>query len=95
MPKKPFTDKAGEVRELTEADINAMRPTAEVLPAELAAILPKRKRGQRGPQKAPLKQLVTLRLDSEVVERFRSSGAGWQSRINAVLRKSAGNLSRG
>ncbi len=33
---------------------------------------------------------VTLRLDQEVVAHFKSSGKGWQSRINAALRKSAG-----
>jgi uncharacterized protein (DUF4415 family) len=31
---------------------------------------------------------VTLRLDREVVERFKATGAGWQTRINAALRKS-------
>ncbi len=35
------------------------------------------------------KQQVTLRLDSEVIDRFRASGPGWQSRINAILRKAA------
>ena len=33
------------------------------------------------------KKQVTLRLDSDVVEAFRAGGAGWQSRINDVLRK--------
>lgn len=33
------------------------------------------------------KQQVTLRLDSEVLSRFRATGPGWQSRINAELRK--------
>jgi uncharacterized protein (DUF4415 family) len=30
---------------------------------------------------------VTLRLDADVVERFRASGRGWQSRINELLRE--------
>jgi uncharacterized protein (DUF4415 family) len=51
------------------------------------AHLSKRKPGERGPQKAPTKQQVTLRLDRDVIERFRSTGSGWQSRINEVLRK--------
>lgn len=33
------------------------------------------------------KQQVTLRLDSEVLNGFRATGPGWQSRINAELRK--------
>ena len=35
------------------------------------------------------KRQVTLRLDSDVVETFRASGAGWQSRMNEALRKAA------
>jgi uncharacterized protein (DUF4415 family) len=30
---------------------------------------------------------VTLRLDRDVVDRFKSAGAGWQTRINAALRR--------
>lgn len=41
----------------------------------------------RGPQKAPTKQLVSLRLDRDVVDRFRATGPGWQSRINETLRQ--------
>jgi uncharacterized protein (DUF4415 family) len=35
------------------------------------------------------KEPVSLRLDRDVVAHFRRSGRGWQSRINAVLRKAA------
>jgi uncharacterized protein (DUF4415 family) len=37
------------------------------------------------PPLAQPKQLVSLRLDATVVEGFRATGRGWQSRINAVL----------
>jgi uncharacterized protein (DUF4415 family) len=33
------------------------------------------------------KQQITLRLDSDVLDYFRSTGARYQSRINAVLRE--------
>lgn len=33
------------------------------------------------------KQSIKLRLDAEVVERFRASGPGWQTRINEALRR--------
>ncbi len=89
MSRKPLTDKKGEVRELEVEDFRGMRPAAEVLPPELVAVLPKRKPGQRGPQKSPTKQQVTLRLDQDVLTHFRSKGAGWQSRINKSLRKAA------
>jgi uncharacterized protein (DUF4415 family) len=60
------------------------RPAVEVMPEVVA-----RFRGQRGPQKAPTKQLVSLRLDRDVLAHFRATGRGWQARINAVLRKAA------
>ena len=81
--RKPFTDADGEVRELTREDMRHFKPLDHF--PELAKII--RSRGQRGPQKAPTKQQVTLRLDKDVVERFRATGTGWQSRINEALRK--------
>jgi uncharacterized protein (DUF4415 family) len=39
----------------------------------------------RPPLDTPKKQ-VTLRLDQEVIDHFRNTGPGWQSRINAALR---------
>lgn len=32
------------------------------------------------------KERLTIRLDAEIVEHFRSTGPGWQSRINEALR---------
>jgi uncharacterized protein (DUF4415 family) len=66
--------------EWTTEEIRTARPIAEVLP-ELAAAA---RRG-RGPQKAPRKQMVSLRLDAEVLARFRATGKGWHSRINDTL----------
>ena len=43
------------------------------------------KRG-RGPQAAPTKILTAVRLDADILEYFKSQGAGYQSRINAALR---------
>jgi uncharacterized protein (DUF4415 family) len=71
-----------DVPELTETDFASARPIADF--PELQAMFD-RARGQRGPQKAPVKERVGLRLDKEVVEHFRKSGPGWQSRINEVL----------
>ena len=46
---------------------------------------------QRGrPKSAAPKVSTTLRLDPDVLESFRAGGPGWQSRINAALRKAAG-----
>lgn len=43
--------------------------------------------GQRGPQKAPTKQQVTLRLSRDVISHFKSGGRGWQTRLDVALRK--------
>jgi uncharacterized protein (DUF4415 family) len=46
------------------------------------------RRGKRGPQKAPTKKLVSLRLSPEVVEHFKATGPGWQTRIDSTLLES-------
>ena len=66
--------------EWSAEDIAQAKPFAEVFP-ELAASY----RRTRGPQKAPTKKLVSLRLSPEVLEHFRATGPGWQSRINDAL----------
>jgi len=46
---------------------------------------------KRGRPKADATKIsTTLRLDAEVLEAFKNGGAGWQSRINATLRKAIG-----
>jgi uncharacterized protein (DUF4415 family) len=87
MKKKPLTNKAGQVRELTKKDIRGMRSASEVLPAHLFTLLPKRKVGQRGQQKSPVKVSITLRYSPEVINYFKETGHGWQSRMNAALKE--------
>ena len=36
------------------------------------------------------KRLVSLRLDQAVLDHFRATGPGWQTRLNEMLRKAAG-----
>ncbi len=43
----------------------------------------------RPPAGSP-KEPISIRIDAEVLERFRASGPGWQGRINAILRKAVG-----
>ena len=46
--------------------------------------------GPRGrPKSGNPKRPVSLRLDPDVLAHFRRGGRGWQSRINAALRKAA------
>lgn len=39
----------------------------------------------RGPQNTPIKQLISIRLSPEVVDYFKSTGKGWQTRMDKVL----------
>ncbi len=84
MSKKPLTDQSGEARELTVADLKRFRPAKDALPASLQAKLATR---GRGPQKSPTKVPITIRLSPEVVERFKASGDGWQTRVDAALKE--------
>ena len=82
MPKTPHIDKHGDARELTQEDFASMLPASEAHPE-----LVKTHRRTRGPQKAPKKVLTTIRLDADILEHFKRSGRGWQTRINNELRK--------
>ena len=44
----------------------------------------------RPPLRDKAKAQVTLRLDPDVIARFREGGPGWQGRMNEALRKAAG-----
>ena len=79
---KSLINAGGEVRELTAKDLAKFKPAAEVLPLSL-----RKKLGMRGPQKTPTKERITIRLSREVVEQFRESGEGWQTRVDAALRE--------
>ena len=87
MKRKPLSDEAGEVRELTRDDLARLRPAAEVLPPEPVAVLPKGRPGQRGAQVQPTKEPVTIRYSRDVLEYFRATGPGWQARIDAALKE--------
>jgi uncharacterized protein (DUF4415 family) len=76
--------------ELTDEKIAALRPSREVLPPAFFEAV-EREAAKRGrlPVESPKKQ-ITLRLDEEIILRYKQSGKGWQSRMNDALRKSAG-----
>ena len=61
--------------------------------AEAAFKKATRKEAEAPPKKPALpgvKELVSLRIDQDVLEHFREAGPGWQERINEALRKAAG-----
>ena len=40
----------------------------------------------RAPSSLPLKQIVTIRLDVDMLNWFKGAGPGYQTRINQILR---------
>jgi uncharacterized protein (DUF4415 family) len=93
---RPFTGTANGLAE------RARRAAAAITDEEDAAItagamadpdaLPNRFIGKRRgrPKASSTKELVTLRLDPDVLRFFKRDGDGWQTRINEALRKTAG-----
>jgi uncharacterized protein (DUF4415 family) len=71
----------------TEEQLAAMRPAHEVHPELVAQHL---RRGRGRPKIERPKVKHSIRIDADVLDHFRATGPGWQSRINEALRKAAG-----
>lgn len=70
------------------------RPTDPRTAAEKAFKAATTKKPPEMPPKAPslpgVKEMVSLRIDRDVLDFFQQDGPGWQDRINEALRKAAG-----
>jgi uncharacterized protein (DUF4415 family) len=78
----PSLEEDREISNAANADPDATPLTDE----QMGQMVPlKALRGR--PRLANRKQLVSIRYSPEVLDYFRSSGAGWQSRMDAVLRQ--------
>lgn len=81
----------GEDRPPTKAEKAAWANAVVVkdggYPAVRAALAAKRKQGQRGQQRSPTKQSVSIRYSPDVLAYFKSTGDGWQTRMNDALRE--------
>jgi uncharacterized protein (DUF4415 family) len=71
------TRRTGSPRDAAEAAFKA----ATTKPAE--APVPR-------PAVPNAKEMVSLRIDRDVLDHFQDAGPGWQDRINDALRKAAG-----
>jgi uncharacterized protein (DUF4415 family) len=71
-----------DTRELETADFKRMQPLREIL----------KRRGR--PKSTTHKIPVTLRLDAQIVDFFRTSGHGWQTRMNDALAGYVGRMRR-
>ena len=83
MVSRPALDP--ENPEWTEADFAAAKGPEALPPALLAAFPNTKLRGGRPPGSDKLQ--ISIRLDKDVVEKFKATGPGWQTRINAALRR--------
>lgn len=77
----PEINADGEVGDLSNVDPALFKPFS-ALPDDLQTVL----RG-RGKQKAPTKVAVTLRYSPEVIDSFRATGKGWQTRMDEALKQ--------
>jgi len=68
---------------LTLGQLKKMRPASKLMPDLVESY--RRSRGR--PKLAHPKDLVSLRLDVDVIRAFKADGPGWQTRMNAVLAK--------
>jgi uncharacterized protein (DUF4415 family) len=78
MSKPPFrTRLSNDPRQAAEAAFKK----ATTKPVEVAP---------KAPAIPGAREMVSLRIDKDVLEYFQESGPGWQERINEALRKAAG-----
>lgn len=82
-------DEVSDNPALTDDELARMRPGPEGLPEAMAAAF--KSRGGRPPSQAKSVP-VSLRIAPDVLNAFKATGAGWQTRINEVLAKAAEGL---
>lgn len=72
----------------TEADFGRARPARAVVPHLVAAY--ERRRGRPAGRK---KEVISLSVDKDVLAALRATGAGWQTRVNDLLKAAVGMTS--
>lgn len=82
---RKLTDKDGEVRELTAEDMKKFRPARDADPGMIVAA--KASRGRGRPPKSVHRQMISFRLDPSLVDAIRSSGKGYNARVEHALKE--------
>lgn len=73
-------------RELDDEWFAKAKPASKVLPPEIySALVAKRPRGR--PKADETKVFTAIRLDADLLDKFKATGKGWQTRVNAALRQ--------
>lgn len=97
--KTDYYDEIAENTPLTDEELAQFRPLREVMPPDFVEMVLAHQTEQaalgkvpyptgykpRGKQIAPTKQSITIRLSAEVIDAFKATGKGWQTRINDAL----------
>ena len=88
MPKRPNPEQIDpDNPEWTDADFARARPASEVLPELFGTQAAQTMLKPRGrPRSEVVKERITIRFDADVLEAFRSTGKGWQTRMNDAMR---------
>ncbi len=83
---KKLTNKSGEAIGLTDAVLADMLPMKD-LDNDFIVRFKKAKRGRPVGRK---KAVVSISIDSDLLDLLREGGSGWQSRVNSLLRAAVG-----
>ena len=76
-----------DAHELDAAWFAQAKPANEALPPAVFAALNAAKRPRGRPKAADTKVFTAIRLDADLLDAFKSTGKGWQTRVNAALRQ--------
>jgi len=79
----PLTD-----AQLANLKALAARPDSEIDTSDIPELTDEQfKNAERGHFYRPVKRQITARVDADVLEWLKAQGKGYQSRINAILRR--------
>jgi len=73
--------------ELTKQWFGKAKPAREAFAPKTYAALVAMKRPRGRPKASETKVFTAIRLDADLLEAFKATGKGWQTRVNAALRK--------
>ncbi len=85
--EKLIAEAPGEDRAPSAAEESARRNAVVVHEGGIAAVREALAARRRGPQKAPTKVPTTIRFDPDVLEALKTTGRGWQTRVNDAMRE--------
>jgi uncharacterized protein (DUF4415 family) len=89
MPKKHNPELVDEVNpEWTRDRVTKAKPAKEILPSIFGVAAAEQMLRPRGrPRAKHPKELINIRLSHDVLEHFKASGDGWQTRIDLALKQ--------